>query len=78
MILPSGFQPETGVTLATKEIGTGMYAVEGAYRGHYDFFAPSPLFVPTKHAPNQDFHISLKPPVEVKLLPSYGTGQSRR
>jgi len=44
MFLPSGFQMESGTVLVTKPIGKGLYAVEGAYRGNYDFFAPSPLF----------------------------------
>jgi hypothetical protein len=59
MLLPSGFQPQAGILLGSASIATGMYAVEDAYKGEYDFFAPSPLFetatdVPTTNPVHQE------------------------
>ncbi len=43
-MLPSGRQARGAKNLKVNRVGDGIYVVEKAYGGEYDFFAPSPLF----------------------------------
>jgi hypothetical protein len=43
-MLPSGLKNGTDEDFRTSEVGTGLYVVEDAYAGEYDFFAPSRLY----------------------------------
>ena len=52
-MLPSGFTGATNEDYRTSEIVTGLYAVEDAYAGDYDFFSPSSLYT-TSHESNTE------------------------
>jgi hypothetical protein len=43
-MLPSGMTRAADQDVRMSEIGKGLYVVEDAYEGEYDFFAPSRLF----------------------------------
>jgi hypothetical protein len=43
-MLPSGLTCAADQDVRISEIGTGLYVVEDAYEGEYDFFAPSRLY----------------------------------
>jgi len=43
-MLPSGLISAASQDVRISEIGTGLYVVEDAYEGEYDFFAPSRLY----------------------------------
>ncbi len=43
-MLPSGLMSAADQDVRISEVGTGLYVVEDAYEGEYDFFAPSRLF----------------------------------
>ena len=43
-MLPSGLTRAADQDVRISEIGTGLYVVEDAYEGEYDFFAPSRLY----------------------------------
>jgi len=59
MLLPSGIQPESGDFRQATEIATGLFAVEHAYEGRYDFFAPSPLDESADDAPPASAPVSV-------------------
>jgi len=50
-MLPSGLTRATDQDCRISQIGTGLYVVEDAYEGEYDFFAPSRLFSTPEPAP---------------------------
>lgn len=43
-MLPSGLTRATDQDVRISKIGAGLYVVEDAYEGEYDFFAPSRLY----------------------------------
>jgi hypothetical protein len=43
-MLPSGLMSVTNQEGRVRQIGKGLYVVEDAYKGDYDFFAPSRLY----------------------------------
>ena len=48
-MLPSGLVKDSDYLV--REIEPGLYVVEGAYEGEYDFFAPSRLYGTLKEDP---------------------------
>ena len=51
-MLPSGLMCSADQAIRTSEVETGLYAVEDAYAGEYDFFAPSRLYSSREESAN--------------------------
>ncbi|MGO9254838.1 MAG: hypothetical protein ACLQU1_00835 [Bryobacteraceae bacterium] len=53
-MLPSGLMCTADQDVRVSEVGAGMYVVEDAYEGEYDFFAPSRLYSTREQIATQD------------------------
>ena len=53
-MLPSGFGSVASEDVRVREIGKGLYVVEDAYEGDYDFFSPSQLYSTPKQTGSLD------------------------
>jgi hypothetical protein len=61
-MLPSGLTRTTDQDGRISKIGVGLYVVEDAYEGEYDFFAPSRLYsMPEQTATPTESPISEEP-----------------
>ena len=43
-MLPSGIVCTSSDGVRLNEVGSGLYVAQDAYKGQYDFFAPSPVY----------------------------------
>jgi len=51
-MLPSGLVCTSNDDVRVNELGPGLYIVEDAYEGDYDFFAPSSLYATARESEN--------------------------
>jgi len=60
-MLPSGLVCTSNDDVRVNELGPGLYIVEDAYEGDYDFFAPSPLYATVRDSETEECRVA---PVE--------------